>query len=180
MEVVLTRPVTSPADKRDAPNSSPHQEKERDQQPSEWPILGENDKSQEASGHVPLVSETIRPQALLLTIAALLFAAGSRNKTYLSDRTPSTYSEGASRPRTRRSQVHLSSSSTCRTLSTSMGVVRVQAHRWPEARAGQPCFEGSWCAPEKRERWSSGSPRQAAFLAVLFRTGIGIIPEEAG
>ncbi|KAI3281346.1 hypothetical protein DTO002I6_9845 [Penicillium roqueforti] len=40
----------------DAPNSSPHQEKEGDQQPSESPILGEKDKSQESSDHVPLPS----------------------------------------------------------------------------------------------------------------------------
>ncbi|CAG7935628.1 unnamed protein product, partial [Penicillium olsonii] len=40
----------------DAPNSSPHQEKEGDQQPSELPILDEKDKSQENSDHVPLPS----------------------------------------------------------------------------------------------------------------------------
>jgi hypothetical protein len=150
--------VTFPADKMDAPNSSLHQEKEGDQQPSELPILDEKDKSQENSDHVPLVSETIWLQTLLLTIAALPFAAGSRNKTHPGDRAVSTHLEGSSRPRERRSQVRLSSSSTCRTLSTPMGVMRVQAHRWPEARAGQPCFEGSWCAPEKREGRSSGSP----------------------
>ncbi|CAG8189689.1 unnamed protein product [Penicillium nalgiovense] len=38
----------------DATNRSPHQEKEGDQQPSALPILGEKDKSQETSGHVPL------------------------------------------------------------------------------------------------------------------------------
>ncbi|CRL31170.1 hypothetical protein PENNAL_c0210G04548 [Penicillium nalgiovense] len=38
----------------DAPNSSPHQEKEGDQQPSELPIRDEKDKSQENSDHVPL------------------------------------------------------------------------------------------------------------------------------
>ncbi|CAG8014593.1 unnamed protein product [Penicillium salamii] len=40
----------------DAPNSSPHQEKEGDQQPSELPIRDEKDKSQENSDHVPLPS----------------------------------------------------------------------------------------------------------------------------
>ncbi|CAG7956878.1 unnamed protein product [Penicillium nalgiovense] len=40
----------------DAPNSSLHQEKERDQQPSELPILDEKDKPQENSDHVPLPS----------------------------------------------------------------------------------------------------------------------------
>ncbi|CAG8879632.1 unnamed protein product [Penicillium salamii] len=40
----------------DAPNSSPYQEKEGDQQPSELPILDEKDKSQENSDHVPLPS----------------------------------------------------------------------------------------------------------------------------
>ncbi|CAG8080653.1 unnamed protein product [Penicillium salamii] len=40
----------------DAPNSSPYQEKEGDQQPSELPILDEKEKSQENSDHVPLPS----------------------------------------------------------------------------------------------------------------------------
>jgi hypothetical protein len=61
----------------DAPNSSPHQEKEGDQQPSELPILDEKDKSQENSDTVPLVSETIWLQILWLIIAALPFATGS-------------------------------------------------------------------------------------------------------
>ena len=165
----------------DVQNSSTAQENEGDQQPSEMPNLGEKDNSQKTSDHVsPLVSETIRLQIFWLTITALPFAAGSRNKTHPGDRALSTYSEGSSRPRARRSQVRLSSSSTCRNLSTPMGVVRVQAHRWPEARAGQPCFKGGWYAPEKRERWTSGSPRQAAGSAALFRAGIGIIPGEAG
>ncbi|KAI3281145.1 hypothetical protein DTO002I6_9944 [Penicillium roqueforti] len=125
----------------DALNSAPHQEK-GDQQPSALPILGEKDESQESSDYVPLASETTRLQTLLLTIAALPFAAGSRNKTHPGDRAISTYLEGSSRPRARRSKVRLSSSSTSWTLSTPMGVMRVQAHRWPEARAGQPCFEG--------------------------------------
>lgn len=51
------------------------------------------------------VSETIRLQVLLLIIAALPFATGI-----------STDLEGSSRPRARRSQVRLSSSSTCWTL----------------------------------------------------------------
>ena len=152
----------------DAPKTSQHQEKEGYQQPSELPILGEKDKSQETSDHVSLVSETIRLQTLLLTIAALPFATGSRNKTHPGDRAVSTHLAGSSRPRARRSQVRVSSSSTCWTLSTPMGVLPVQAHRWPEARAGQPCFEGGWYAPEKRERWSSGSPRQTAIPAALF------------
>ncbi|CAG8125826.1 unnamed protein product [Penicillium nalgiovense] len=42
----------------DAPNSSPHQEKEGDQQPSELPIRDEKDKSQENSDHVPLEAGT--------------------------------------------------------------------------------------------------------------------------
>ncbi|CAG7983673.1 unnamed protein product [Penicillium salamii] len=40
----------------DAPNSAPHQEKEGDQPPSELPILGDEDKSQESSDNVPLPS----------------------------------------------------------------------------------------------------------------------------
>ena len=164
----------------DAPNSSPHQEKEGDQQPSELPIRDEKDKSQENSDHVPLVSETIRLQTLLLTIAALHFAAGSRNKTHPGDRAVSAHLEGSSRPRERRSQVRLSSSSTCRTLSTPMGVMRVQAHRWPEARAGKLCLEGGWYAPETKEGRSSGSLRQTAIPAALSRTGIGFIQGEAG
>lgn len=61
----------------DALNNAPHQEKEGDQPPRELPILGEEDKSQESSDYVPLVSETIRLQTLLLTITALAFAKGS-------------------------------------------------------------------------------------------------------
>jgi hypothetical protein len=151
-----------------------------DQPPRDLPILGEKDKSQESSDHVPLVSATIHLQVFLLTIAALPFSAGSRNKTHPDDRAPSTYSEGASRPRARRSQVRLSSSSSCWTLSTPMGVMRVQAHRWPEVRAGKPCLEGGWYAPETKEGRSSASPRQAAISAALFCAGIGIITGEAG
>ena len=83
----------------DAPNSSPHQEKERDEQSRELPILDEKDKSQESSDQVPLVSEMIRLQTLLLTVAALTLEAGSSHKTHPGDRALSTYSEGASRPR---------------------------------------------------------------------------------
>jgi hypothetical protein len=75
----------------DASNSSLHQEKEGDQQSSELPILDEKDNSQENSDHVPLVSETIQLQTLLLTVAALHFATGSRNKTHPGDRALSTY-----------------------------------------------------------------------------------------
>ena len=128
----------------DAPNSSPDQEKEGEQQPSELPILSEKVISQETSDPVPpLVSETIQLHIFLLTIAVLALATGSRNKTYLGNRALSTYFEGTSRPRTRRSQVRLSSRSNCRTVSTPMGVVRVQTHRWPEPRAEQSDLEGS-------------------------------------
>jgi hypothetical protein len=69
----------------DVPNSTPDQEK-GEQQPSELPIVCEKDNSQEASDHVsPLVSETTQLSLLLLTIAALSLATGSRNKTYLGD-----------------------------------------------------------------------------------------------
>jgi hypothetical protein len=70
----------------DVQNSSTAQENEGDQQPSAMPNLGEKDNSQENYDHVPLVSETIWLQTLLLTIAALPFAAGSRNKTHPGDR----------------------------------------------------------------------------------------------
>jgi hypothetical protein len=167
--MVLSTALTFlPANKMDIQNGSTAQENEGDQQPSEMPIPDEKGKSQESSDHVPLVSETIWLQTLLLTIAALSFAAGSKNKTDPGDRAISTNIEGSSRPRARRPQFRLSSSSTCWTLSTPMGVVRVQAHRWPEARGGKPCLEGGWYAPEKRERWSSGSPRQTAIPAALF------------
>jgi hypothetical protein len=67
----------------DVQRSLPDPEIEEDQQPSEMPNLGEKDNSQETSDHVPpLVSETIRLQIFWLTIAALPFAAGSRNKTH--------------------------------------------------------------------------------------------------
>ena len=148
--------------------SSKDQEIGGDQLPSELPTLSEKDKSQESFDHIPLVSETIRLQMLLLTTAAHPFTAGSRYKTHPGDRALSTNLEGASRPRKRRSQFRLSISSTCRTLSTPMGVVRVQAHQWSEARTAQPCFKGSWCAPKKRERWSSSSPRQTSIPAALF------------
>jgi hypothetical protein len=165
----------------DVQNSSPDQKIEGDQQPSELPTLSEKDISKETSDHVPpLVCETIRLKISCLTIAVLPFAAGSRYKTHPGDRALSTNLEGASRPRARRSQVRLSSSSTCWTLSTPMGVVCVQAYRWPEARAGKPCLEGGWYALETKEGRSSGSPRQAAIPAALFRTGIGFIPGEAG
>jgi hypothetical protein len=147
-----------PANKMDIQNGSTAQENEGDQQPSEMPKLGEKDKSQENYDHVPLVSETIRLQTLLLTIAVLAFAAGSRNKTHHGDRAISTYSEGASRPRERRSQVLLSRSSIRLNLSTTMRVMRSQAHRRPEARAEQPCLEGGWYAPETKEGRSSASP----------------------
>ncbi|KAJ5033183.1 hypothetical protein NUH16_003099 [Penicillium rubens] len=67
----------------DAPNGSPDQKNEGDQQPIELPILSEKDKSQETSDHAPSVSETIQLQTLLLTIAALSFATGSRYKNTL-------------------------------------------------------------------------------------------------
>ena len=146
----------------DAPNSSPDQEREGEQQPSELPSLSEKHNSQEASDHAPMGklegghpesvpltrprSESLASQTstdsgfgtaqlpmLLLTIAALSFATGSGNMTYLGDGALSTHVEGASRPRTRRSQVRLSSGSTHQALSTPMGVMRVQAYRWPEA-----------------------------------------------
>jgi hypothetical protein len=81
----------------DASNSSLHQEKEGDQQSSELPILDEKDKSQKNSDHVPLVSETIQLQTLLLTVAALHFATGNRKK-HPGDRAISTDLEGSSRP----------------------------------------------------------------------------------
>jgi hypothetical protein len=122
----------------DAPNSTPDQEKEGEQQPSPLPIVCEKDNSQEASNYVPpQVSKAAQLPMLLLTVAALSLATGSGKKTYLGCRAISTYSEGASRPRTRRSQVRLSRGSTCRTPSTPMGVVRVQTYRWREARAEQ-------------------------------------------
>ena len=44
----------------DAPNSTPDQEKEGEQQPSALPIVCEKDNSQEASDHVPpLVSKRL-------------------------------------------------------------------------------------------------------------------------
>jgi hypothetical protein len=82
----------------EAQNSSTGQENEADQQPNELPISSEQDKSQESSDHVPLVSETIRLQMFFLTIAALPFAAGSSKKTHPGDRAISTDLEGSSRP----------------------------------------------------------------------------------
>ena len=116
----------------DASNSSPDQEREGEQQPSKLPFLCEKENLQEASDHAPMVSGTAQLPMLLLTIAALSFATGSGNMIYFGDRALSTLVESASRLRTRRSQVRLSSGSTHRTLSTPMGVMRVQAYR-PEA-----------------------------------------------
>jgi hypothetical protein len=56
-----------------------------------------------------------------------------------------------------------------------MGVVRVQAYRWPETAAEQSDSEGGWHTPEKREGRSSASPQEAGSSTALFRTGIGII-----
>ena len=167
MELVLPRSRLSPAEKMDASNSSPDQEK-GEQQLCELPILSDNDNNGELSDHVPpLVSETLRLRILWLTIVALPFATRRSNKTYFGDRAVSTHLEGASRPRTRRSQVCISSSSTCWTLSTPVGVVRVQTHRWPKTTAEQSDFEGGWCVPEKREGQSSALPREAASSAAL-------------
>jgi hypothetical protein len=81
-------------------------------------VVSDKDNNGEPSDHVPpLVSETLRLR-ILLTVVALPFATRRRNETYLGDRAVSTHLEGASRPRTRRSQVCISSSSTCWTLST--------------------------------------------------------------
>jgi hypothetical protein len=87
----------------DTQNSSPDQEKEGEQQLSALPIICEKDNLQEASEHAPVVSGMVQFPKLLLTIAVLSLATGSGNKTYLGDRTLSTYLKGASRPRTRRS-----------------------------------------------------------------------------
>ncbi|CRL31159.1 unnamed protein product [Penicillium camemberti] len=53
----------------DAPNSSPHQEKERDEQSRELPILDEKDKSQESSDQVPLPSPSKQEAATRHTLA---------------------------------------------------------------------------------------------------------------
>jgi hypothetical protein len=98
MEIVLTRPVTFSCGQNGCPKQLATPGKEGDQPPSELPILDEKDKSQENSDHVPLVSEMIRLQTLLLTIAALPFAAGSRNKTHPCDRAVSTHLEGSRSP----------------------------------------------------------------------------------
>jgi hypothetical protein len=67
-------------------NSSTDQEFEGDQQASELPILSEEEKLPETSYHaLPLVSETTWLQIVLLTIAVLPFAAGSRYETNLGD-----------------------------------------------------------------------------------------------
>jgi hypothetical protein len=153
----------------DSPNSSPDQGKQGEQQPSELSMLNDKDHNLESSDHVPpLVSETLRLQMLWLTNVALPFATRRGNKTYLGDRAFPTHLEGPSSPRKRRFQVCLSSSSTCWDLSTSMGVVRFRAHRWPEARAEQSELEGGWYVPEGREGRSSASPREAASSTPLF------------
>jgi hypothetical protein len=57
----------------ESPNSSPDQEK-GEQQPSELAILSDMNNNLESSDHVPSsVSEALRLQMLLLTIAALHF-----------------------------------------------------------------------------------------------------------
>ena len=67
----------------DGPTNSPSQENEVAQQPSELPIVCEKDHSQGDFDHVPsLVSDMTRLPMLLLTIASLSLATGSRNKTY--------------------------------------------------------------------------------------------------
>jgi hypothetical protein len=82
----------------DPPNSSLDQEKQREQQSSELPILNDKDNTLESSDPVPsLVSETIRLQMLWLTAAALSLARGRKSKTYLGYRALSTHPECASR-----------------------------------------------------------------------------------
>lgn len=58
METVQPRSWPLPADKMDVKDSSPDQEIEAGQQPSELPNLSEKEKSKETSDHVPLVSVT--------------------------------------------------------------------------------------------------------------------------
>ena len=75
MEMVLPNFLSFSCRQMDSPNSSPGQEKEGGQQPSELPVLSDKDNSLETHDHVPLlVSKTIRLHMLLLTIAALPFA----------------------------------------------------------------------------------------------------------
>ena len=73
MMVTILPILTFPADKMESPNSSPDQEK-GEQQPSELAILSDMNNNLESSDHVPSsVSEALRLQMLLLTIAALHF-----------------------------------------------------------------------------------------------------------
>ncbi|KAI3286495.1 hypothetical protein DTO002I6_8166 [Penicillium roqueforti] len=53
----------------DVLNSAPHQEKEGDPPPRELPILGEKDKSQESSDHVPLPSPSQQEAGTRHTLA---------------------------------------------------------------------------------------------------------------
>jgi hypothetical protein len=64
----------------DSTNSSPDQENGGEQEPSELPILSDEDNDLEPSYHVPLLVNE-RLQLLLLTIAALPCATRRRNKT---------------------------------------------------------------------------------------------------
>jgi hypothetical protein len=112
----------------DSPNSSPGQEKEGKQQPSELPILSGKDYSLETPDHVPpLVSETTtRLQMPLLVIAAVRFATRRRNNTLATEPFQPVVKVLADLERD--DPVCLSSSSTCWSLWTPMGFVRVQAH----------------------------------------------------
>ena len=68
-----------------APNSTPGQEAEGEQQSSALSIVCEKDNSQETPDDAPMVSGKTQLRMLLLTIAALYIGTGSRNKTFLGD-----------------------------------------------------------------------------------------------
>ncbi|CAG8092542.1 unnamed protein product [Penicillium salamii] len=153
MEIVLTRPVTFSCAQNGVPkNSSTGQENEADQPSSELPILGEEDKSQESSDQVTFPSPSQQEAGTRHTLATEPFQPILKVLADLESDDPKF-----GFPAARLVGLYRRLWETC-----------VSKHRWPETRAGQLCFEGSWCTPEKKERWVSGSPRQAAIPAALF------------
>lgn len=114
----------------------------------------------------PLVRKTAQFEILSLTILVLPFAPRG-NKGSPGNCSLPTRLGGASRSRARWSQVCRSSSSTCWTVPTPLGVTRVQAHRWRKARAEQSELEGGWHTSKKREAYCSLQRHHEKQLAQL-------------
>ncbi|KAI3286507.1 hypothetical protein DTO002I6_8178 [Penicillium roqueforti] len=141
-------------------NSSTDLEIEGDQQPSELPILDEKDNSQQSSDHVPLPSTSQQEADKRHTLATEPFQPILKVLPDLARDDPKF-----AFPAAQLVGLYRRLWKSC--VSKHIDVCT-------EARAGKPG------AHQRKERWSSASPRQAAISAANFRAGIGFIPGEAG